>query len=124
MTHSPFAALTITLSVPGYNDGCWGAAVPDDQVPIIARNYATLAEEYARRQFPGATVDVSIARQPGDLPAWAYDEETDTEYEETDTDGPVYAVTEWMSRHWTDEPLWEPGFDAGAYLDSLAVEHR
>jgi hypothetical protein len=108
-------SMTITIRVPAFNDGCWGADTTDAQVPVIARNYTALANAYAAARFPHAERDIRTTHDAG------YGSQGGTSageefYDADDPQAPVWEITEYMARQWTEEPLWESDFDADAYL--------
>lgn len=88
-----------TIFVHTFNDGQWGADTTDEQVAVIAENYADLADVVAQAWFPGQ-IEV----------------QTTSEHRASEQSDETFAVLEYLSRHWTEEPLWQPEFDAAAYF--------
>jgi hypothetical protein len=105
----------IGITIPTANDGQWGGDTTDEQAALVAGNVAALLEEHCRRTWPEAELEVGTANDTRQRIVVFNGNDDDT--------GPAvhncHLSIENMLAQYVEEPLWEQGFDAAAYLDEL-----
>ena len=94
---------------------CYGSDATAEDARTVAQNCLALAEEYARHHWPDASITTelvshamsvnSAADAPDGRPTCLGGRDWVTEQ-----------INDYISRHWTAEPLWEKAFDAKEYL--------
>lgn len=104
--------MTIQIRYSEANDGQWGADTTDEAAARVAQNVTDLARSYVARNWPEHEVDAFVCPEALLSPVDALCNES----EESEADEIILLVKEYIGRHWCEEALWEPGFDADAYL--------
>ena len=102
---------------------CFGSHVTPEEALVCARNCLDLAMAYARREYPEADVEGRLMTETTSYSnrSWVEDDDDECDGQKNYDHPAIQDIEEYLSGNWYGDALWEPGFDAEAYLASQVV---